>query len=179
MRIEKILWLIIFILIIGCQSNLDKLKSERNLLRGLKLAQKLDKPIFLHFTGYGCVADNEFHNGLIQSNKIFKKLNKDFVTIELFVDDKREFKDSDTLNLHKLGFSDEGRKKIKKAKSIGNINATIQIDWLKNNTQPLYLIIDSKRNILVEPFGYISRNRELFLAKLNKGIDNFRKRKSK
>ena len=177
LKIGKIILLTIGIGIIGCEANPDNLKAERNFLKGIELSKELNKPIFLHFTGYGCVGYNEFYNDLITSREIQEKLNEEFVTIELYVDDKRKIQIGDTLNLHKIEFSDEGVERIKKSKTIGNINAAIQIDWLKSNSQPTYLVLDTERNILVEPFGYTKRNRKYFLAKLDEGLKEFKKRK--
>lgn len=177
LKIEKIILLTIGIGIIGCRANPDNLKTERNFLKGIELSKELNKPIFLHFTGYSCVGYNEFYNDLITSRKIQERLNKEFITIELYVDDKGEIEISDTLNLHKIKFSEDGIERIKKSKTIGNINAAIQIDWLKSNSQPTYLIIDAERNILVEPFGYTKRNRKYFLTKLDEGLKEFKKRK--
>lgn len=135
---------------------------------------KSKKPIFLHFTCYGCVGYNELYNDLITSREILNILNEEFVTIELYIDDNSRIHSNDTFNLHKVKFSQEGREKIKNAKTIGNINAVIEADWLKRNTQPLYLITDSELNILVEPFGYTKKNAVFFLAKLDEGLKVFR-----
>ena len=59
---------------------------------------------------------------------------------------------------------------MKNSKTIGDLYSSIQADWLKSNSQPTYLIIDSSQNILVKPFGYTNRNREYFLMKLEEGI---------
>lgn len=177
LKIEKVILLIIGFVILSCKANPDNLKSERNFLKGIKLGKELNKPIFIHFTGHGVVGYNEFYNDLITSTEIQKKLNEEFVTIELYVDDSREIQIGDTLNLHKIDFSDEGRERIKKSKTIGNINIAIQLDWLNSISQPTYVIIDTERNILVEPFGYTKRNRNFFIAKLDEGLIEFKKRK--
>jgi hypothetical protein len=57
---------------------------------------------------------------------------------------------------------------------MGAINALLEADLFKRNTQPLYLITDSELNILVEPFGYTKQNKVLFLAKLNEGLKMFK-----
>ena len=131
----------------------------------------------MQFTCYGCIGYNEFYNDLITWRKIQEKLNEEFVTIELNVDDSQEIQISDTSDLHKIELSDDALERIMKSNTIGNVNTAIQIDWLKSNSQPLYLIIDAKQNILVEPFGYTKKNREYFLAKLDKGLQEFKKRK--
>ena len=90
------------------------------------------------------------------------------------MDDKSEYTSSDTLNLHKTGLSKRALEEIKNVNTIGKVNALIQMDWLKTNTQPWYLIVDSDLNILVEPFGYVKKDRNLFLSKLNEGLALFK-----
>lgn len=176
MRIGKIIWLIIGLGVLGCQVNPNDLETERNLLRGIELSERLKKPVFIHFTGYGCVGYNEFYNDLITSREVFNKLNNEFITVELFVDDKRKIQINDTLNIYKMGFSEEGKGRMEKAQTVGDINTIIEIDWLKFNTQPLYVIADSKREILVGPFGYIQGDEKYFLTKLNEGLRAFKKK---
>ena len=154
----------------SCDVSPDNLKIELNFMTGLEQSKDLNKPIFLHFTGFGCVGYNEFYNDIVTSRNIQEKLNEEFITIELYVDDKREIQVSDTLNLYKIKLSNEGRNIVKNSKTIGDLYSSIQVDWLKSNSQPTYLIIDSSQNILVKPFGYTNRNREYFLMKLEEGI---------
>lgn len=174
MKIGKIIWFSIVIGLIGCQANPNELNAERNILKGIQLSMELKKPIFLHFTCHGCVGYNEFYKDLITSRKILNKLNEEFVVIELYTDDNGKIHTNDTLNLHKIKVFQEGREKIKNAKTIGNINTIIEADWLKRYSQPLYLITDSELNILVEPFGYTQKNRVFFLAKLEEGLKEFK-----
>jgi thiol:disulfide interchange protein DsbD len=173
----KFIWFIIVIGALGCKAKQDDLDAKTNLVEGIEWSKALDRPIFLHFTGYGSVGYNEFYNDFIPSSDVKKILNEAFVTIELHVDDRRAIQTSDTLNLFKFKFSDEGKERISKAKTIGDINAAIEIDWLKTNTQPLYLVVDSALNILVEPFGYTQHNRQFFLSKLDEGLNTYKKRK--
>ena len=163
--------------LIACQANPDNLKYERNYLKGLEISAELNKPILIHFTGWGCVSYDEFKYDLITSREIQERLNNEFVTVQLYVDDRNEIQVIDTMNLHKIEFTEKGKERIRKAKTIGNINAVIETDLFESNSQPLYVIIDSKRNILIEPFGYTHRNRKYFLAKLDEGIRKFKKKK--
>jgi hypothetical protein len=48
--------------------------------------------------------------------------------------------------------------------------ATFEKYKFNRQSQPLYVILDSKENILVEPFGYTARNVHFFLEKLNQGL---------
>ncbi len=176
----KIIRLSLLILILGlynCNANPGNLKYAKNFLRGLEKSEELDKPIFLNFTGYGCIGYDEFMNDLVTSNKIQNILNSKFITIQLYVDDRKEIQKSDTLDLHKIHFSKEGQIALKKAKTVGEINSAIEIEFYKTNIQPYYVIMDAERNNLIEPFGYTHRNRELLISKLEKGLEEYELRK--
>lgn len=171
MKIVKFIILIIIIGCLGCQTNSKNFNYEKNFLKGFQLSTKMDKPILIYFTCYGCIGYNEFENDLIASKEIKNKLNEEFITIQLYIDDNSAIQVSDTLNFHKMDFSKDGKFKIKKSRTIGNINAIIEMDLFKNNSQPLYVITDSKRNILVESFGYTKSDKKFFIKKLNEGAE--------
>lgn len=175
MKNIQLIFLSLIISFFGCQANPDDLSYERNYLRGLALSAELEKPILIHFTGYGCVGYNEFIDDLTTSRRIHNILNANFVIVELYVDDRNEIQKNDTLNLHRIDFTKGGRERIKKARTIGQLNAAIEIDLFKSNAQPLYLITDSKGNILIEPFGYTGSDRKYFLEKLDEGLNEFKK----
>lgn len=176
LEIIKVISIIIIITFFGCKASPDEevspydFKSETNYLKGLELGAKLEKPLLLHFTGYACIGYNEFENDLITSKKIQDKLDKEFVTIQLYVDDGRKVSTTDTLGMYKTNLTEEGKERMRKARTIGDVNRIIETDLFKINSQPLYVITDSKGNVLVEPFGYTRSNRKYFLPKLNEGL---------
>lgn len=152
---------------IGCSANPKDIKYVDNLPKGIELSKQSGKPIFLHFTCYGCMGYNEFQQDLIKSQAIQDKLNNEFVTVLLFVDDQKPLVPNDTLSLKNLGFSPEDFKKFTTAKTKGGLNASIEVTLIDSFNQPQYLIMDADLNILVQPFGYTGKNKKLFLEKLN------------
>ncbi|HJW27651.1 MAG TPA: cytochrome c biogenesis protein CcdA, partial [Saprospiraceae bacterium] len=57
---------------------------------GLAYAKAQNKPILLDFTGYGCVNCRKTEEHIWVNDKVWKKINNDFVLISLYVDDKLE-----------------------------------------------------------------------------------------
>ena len=179
MRIEIIIQLIILIFLSGCQVPPNNFKYEKRFLEGLTKAKEMNKPVFVYFTGYGCMGHDEFKNDLITSKLVQNKLNEKYVSVVLYVDDKQEIVELDTLNLKAVGFTEKGWDRVKASKTKGNVNSAIEIELFKSNTQPLYAVLNSDNKILLEPFGYVSKNKESFLSKLEKGIENFENQSTK
>lgn len=170
----KYTFLVMMILFCGCKANLEDLKYDDNLMRGLKIAEELQKPLFVHFTGFGSGGKNEFNQHFISSKKIQDKLNEEFVTIQLFVDDKTKLKRNDYYGLKDINFPRETERKINTAKTKGNLNTLLQIEFFNSNTQPLYVIMNHKRQVIGEPFGYMDNNKSAFLRKLNEGLKHYK-----
>lgn len=160
----------IFLLFYACSANPKDLKFINNLPEGISQSKQSGKPIFLHFTCYGCMGYNEFQRDLITSQVIQDKLNNEFVTLLLHVDDQAPLISGDTLSLKSLGFSQEDFKKITSSKTKGELNAVLEMLLIDSISQPQYVVFDADLNILVQPFGYTGKNRKLFADKLSKGL---------
>ncbi len=165
------------VLLFGCQSHSIDRQATHNYLQGIAKAKEMNKPIFLYFTCWGCVGNNELHEDLITSKAIEVKLMNDFVFIELYIDDRAVLTIKDTLGLSALGFSPAAAQKLQKARNIGNVNAIIQADLFGSENQPNYIITDAKGNTLEEPFGYTGRDKAYFLSKLEAGRKVFEQQK--
>ena len=158
----------------GCGANPDDLIFETNYMKALELSEELRKPIFLNFTCFACFGEDEFMDNLIHSKEIQKALNEDFITTLLYVDDRREAVEADTINLSKIQFTENGKEILKSGNSKGRINSVIQIDIFKRGSQPTYVIINHENEIIVESFGYTARNSEYFLEKLEEGLRKYK-----
>lgn len=170
MKSTKFLALLMVVALLGCKANPDDLKFDNNLLRGLKIAEEVNKPLFVHFTGFGSGGPNEFQDHLLTSQKILDKLNYEFVTIQLYVDDGTKLHKRDIKGLYQIEFSKEGKKRLRKMRNVGNLNTAFQIELTQSNTQPMYLILDKDMKVIGEPFGYMKNNKRSFLSKLNEGL---------
>ena len=113
--------------------------------QALACAKEQKKPIFIDFTGHGCVNCREMEARVWSDPEVLKRLNNDFIMLALYVDDKKELPESEW-------YTSEYDQKIKK--TIGKQNADLQITKFNNNAQPFYIILDHDEELLLEPKSY-------------------------
>ncbi|MBR2194247.1 MAG: thioredoxin family protein [Salinivirgaceae bacterium] len=133
--------------------------------QALECAKEQNKPLFIDFTGHGCVNCREMESRVWSDKEVLRRLNDEYVIVALYVDDK-------TLLPEEEWFTSAYDGKIKK--TIGKKNADIQISRFNINAQPYYCLLDTDGNLLTEPTGY-NLNISEFVNFLDKGIENFEK----
>ncbi len=146
------------------------LKAPHNLnaffdyAEGINYAKVVNKPLLLDFTGHGCVNCREVEARTWSDSKILKILNTNYILVQLYVDDKTLLPKEEWL----ISSYDD---KIKK--TIGKINADLQITKFNNNAQPFYVLLNPYNETLLErPIGYeLDVNR--YIKFLDKGIQTF------
>ncbi len=131
--------------------------------QALACAKALNKPIFIDFTGHGCVNCREMEARVWSEPEVLKRLNNDFVMLALYVDDKTELPEEEW-------YTSEYDGKVKK--TIGKQNADFQISRFENNAQPYYVILNTEGQVLVEPIAY-ERSVSKFVEFLELGKENF------
>ncbi len=127
--------------------------------QALACAQKVNKPVFVDFTGHGCVNCREMEARVWSEPAVLNRLREDFVLLALYVDDKTELSED-------RWYESEYDGKIKK--TIGKQNADFQITRYGNNAQPYYVILSPDGTILTEPKAY-DLNVDNFVAFLEQG----------
>lgn len=132
--------------------------------QALACAKKLNKPIFVDFTGHGCVNCREMEARVWSEPEVLKRLKNDFVMLALYVDEKKELAQSEW-------YTSEYDGKVKK--TMGSQNADFQITRFNNNAQPYYVILDTNGDLLVQPIAY-ELNVNKFVDYLEKGKAKFR-----
>jgi thiol:disulfide interchange protein DsbD len=173
MSLIRTTYIFIALVFLSCKAEPDDFIYEKNLFNGIELATAQNKPILVHFTGYA-IRHNEFMDVHLRSYRLQKLLKEQFITVQLYVDDSKKFTTSDTMGLHRIISSPDGLDRIGKARRVGNINSALQIELLRNNTQPQYLILDNDLNFLVEPYGYTRKDSRFFISKLKEGLKNYK-----
>ena len=112
---------------------------------GLEYAKKVGKPLFLDFTGHGCVNCREMEANVWSDPTVLKILREKYVIVALYVDDKKELPESEW----------QKDKNGKTLKTLGRINARWQIEKFGVNAQPYYCLIDpNSGELIVEPRAY-------------------------
>ncbi|WP_258102889.1 cytochrome c biogenesis protein CcdA [Marinoscillum sp. MHG1-6] len=135
--------------------------------QALACARSQNKPLFIDFTGHGCVNCREMEQRVWSDPKILELLKNEFVLVALYVDDKTELPESEW-------YTSQYDNKVKK--SIGKQNADFQITEFENNAQPFYVILSPEGKLLVNPQAY-DLNVDNFASFLKKGINAYQQNK--
>jgi thiol:disulfide interchange protein DsbD len=149
----------------------DFLKLPHNLAgiyqysEGIEYAKRVGKPVFVDFTGHGCVNCREMESRVWSDPRVLKLLREKFVILALYADDKKEADEEDWIT------TESGRV----IKSIGKINSHLAMTKYGVNAQPYYAIIDPEtEEHLVKPRGY-NLDVNLFIKFLEEGAANYKR----
>ncbi len=142
------------------------LKGYFDYEQALRCAKEKKKPLFIDFTGHGCVNCREMEANVWSDPRVLKKLKENFIVVALYVDDKTELPESEWI-ISKI----DGKTKT----SIGKKYADFQISRFNVNAQPYYVLLDFNGELLVEPKAY-DLNVDNFLNFLDSGLKEFKKR---
>ena len=137
-----------------------------NYEEGMAAAKAQGKPVFLDFTGFGCVNCRKMEAAVWTDPSVADKLTKDYVLISLFVDDKTPLPEPIKVK------DAEGNPKT--LRTIGDKWAYLEQTKFGALTQPFYVPVDNDGNPLNGSFSY-KEDVSAFLQFLNKGLENYRK----
>jgi thiol:disulfide interchange protein DsbD len=113
--------------------------------QALACAKSLNKPIFIDFTGHGCVNCREMEANVWSDPKVLKRLQEDYIVVALYVDDKTTVPEEEWVIS-----SADGKLK----KTVGKIYADLQIHNFNINAQPYYVLLGHDGEILAKPRAY-------------------------
>ena len=131
--------------------------------QALACAQKQNKPLFIDFTGHGCVNCREMEAAVWSDPAVLQRLREDYVVVALYVDEKTELPKEDWY----ISAYDD---KLKK--TLGKQNMDFMIQRLNANAQPYYTLVGEEGELLAAPFGY-DLSVENFVQFLDKGKVQF------
>ncbi len=133
---------------------------------GMAYAKRVNKPVFIDFTGHGCVNCREMEANVWSDSRVLQHLMNDYVVIALYVDDKKQLPEEEWVTSNR-----DGRVK----KTIGKKNADFQIERFGVNAQPYYVLLDHEGKELTESKAY-DLNADNFVTFLEDGLTNFKAR---
>jgi thiol:disulfide interchange protein DsbD len=138
----------------------------------LAIAKKENKPLFVDFTGYGCVNCRKMEETVWPLTGISEPLHNKYIVVSLYVDDKaRLFGDDKFAYLLDSGTGD-------KIRTVGDKWSSFQINNFNRNSQPWYVLMHHDgTTILNEPRGYTPDAAE-YRNFLECGLSNFDKLKN-
>lgn len=129
-------------------------------------AAEQGKPIFIDFTGHGCVNCREMEANVWSDPAVLQRLRENYVIVALYVDDKTELPEKAWYTS-----SYDNKEKI----TIGKQNADYQITKFNVNAQPYYVLMDAQENVLVKPIAY-DLSVENFVSFLDAGVASYKAR---
>jgi len=132
---------------------------------GLAYAKKMNKPVFIDFTGHACVNCRKMEASVWPDKEVLSRLSNDYVVIQLYVDDKTDLAAAEQTVSKYSG---------KKIETIGNKWSDLQASRFNANSQPFYVLLDTKGNLLVQPQG-ADYDPASFTKYLDSGLQAFKK----
>ena len=134
--------------------------------QGMAAARQQGKPVFVDFTGFGCVNCRKMEAAVWTDPRVADRLTKDYILISLFVDDKTPLVEPFEVT------DDQGNKKV--LRTVGAKWSYLQSHKFGANAQPFYVLLDNEGHPLCGSRAY-NEDVPAFLDFLNTGIQRYRK----
>ena len=134
--------------------------------QGMAAARQQGKPVFVDFTGFGCVNCRKMEAAVWTDPRVADRLTKDYILISLFVDDKTPLAEPFEVT------DDQGNKKV--LRTVGAKWSYLQSHKFGANAQPFYVLLDNEGHPLCGSRAY-NEDVPAFLDFLNKGLQRYRK----
>jgi len=144
------------------------LNCYKDIDEGIAAARAENKPIMLDFTGWACVNCRKMEEQVWSKDRIYEMLNKEYVIISLYVDDRVKLSKDEQFKFIKSNGN------LKNIKTIGDKWATLQTLNFQNNSQPYYVLLNHDMELLNHPIAYTPQAGTYFNW-LEKGLNNFKK----
>ena len=135
-----------------------------NYEEGMAAAKASGKPVMLDFTGFGCVNCRKMEIAVWTDPTVADKLNKDYVLISLFVDDKTPLDQP-----IEVQYNDKKRT----LRTIGDKWSYLEEMKFGHLTQPLYVLVDNDGNPMTRSFSYKEDVGE-YLKFLGEGLKKYK-----
>jgi thiol:disulfide interchange protein len=132
--------------------------------QAIEVSRQLQKPILIDFTGWNCVNCRKMEANVFPNPQVLERLQKDFVMLQLVIDDKTELPPAEQVTSGVTG---------KKLSTLGGKWLDVEISKYNSNAQPFYVIINEKGETLVPPQG---ANFDIsgFIKYLDSGIEAYK-----
>ena len=130
-------------------------------------AKKVNKPIFVDFTGKTCANCREMENNVWNDPEVKKILNEKYVMVALYAD-------ANFIDLPENEWVTTKDGKV--IKKLGSKNLNYQITRFNMNAQPYYVLMDSDENVLTKENKAYDKHVPNFIQFLNEGLENFNKK---
>lgn len=130
---------------------------------GMEAAKKMEKPVFLDFSGYGCVNCRKMEAAVFENAKVKDLIEREFVMITLMTDDKQELP---SMIEQKINGKDV------KLRTYGDLWSFLQQYKFGANSQPYYVVLDNEGGLLSGPY-YYDEDVSKFVKFLKAGVTKY------
>ena len=127
-------------------------------------AKKVNKPIFIDFTGKTCANCREMEHYVWADKEVKEILTTKYVMCGLYVDEN-------TIDLPEEEWVTDDKGKV--LKTLGKRNLYYEKSMYNMNAQPYYVIIDGDGNVLTKENYKYDRDVQKFIAYLNEGLAKY------
>ena len=131
---------------------------------GMRAAAVAGKPVLVDFTGFGCVNCRKMEASVWTDSRVAEKLNKDYVLISLYVDDKTPLKQPVEVKLP------DGTSRT--LRTIGDKWSYLEQTKFGYLAQPFYVPLDNAGKPLNGSFSF-KEDVPAYLEFLDKGLENY------
>lgn len=132
----------------------------------LAYAKKVNKPVFVDFTGHACTNCRKMEENVWVDPMVKKILQEDYVMASLYCDDRTDLPKNEQSTVVYNG-------REKKIETLGSKNLMLSIMQYNSNAQPFYVLLDPRNGkTLSKPKAY-TPNIEEYVSYLKAGIDGF------
>ena len=133
---------------------------------GMAAARAEGKPVFIDFTGFGCVNCRKMEAAVWTDPRVADKLKNDYVLISLFVDDKTPLAEP-------IEVTDaQGNKRT--LRTVGAKWSYLQSHKFGANAQPFYVVLDPSTGKPLSGSRAYDEDVAAYLVFLNNGISNYK-----
>ncbi|MBO4282926.1 MAG: thioredoxin family protein [Bacteroidales bacterium] len=131
-------------------------------------AKKVNKPIFIDFTGKTCANCRKMEQYVWSDPEVTRLLQQEFVMCSLYADAKNRLPDSEWVKDAKGRY----------VKTLGQKNIQYQETYFNINAQPYYVLMDADGKVLTKQNHQYDKNVQHFIDFLTEGLENYRQKSS-
>ena len=132
---------------------------------GMAYAKKVNKPVMIDFSGFGCVNCRKMEASVWTDPKVKQMLENDYVLITLMVDDKTKL--PQPIEIQENG-------KTRKLKTIGDKWSYLQRSKFCSNAQPFYILLNDEGQPLGPSYAF-NEDVSKYIQFLQNGLKEFKK----
>ncbi|WP_099464247.1 protein-disulfide reductase DsbD family protein [Parabacteroides provencensis] len=136
---------------------------------GMAYAKKVNKPVMIDFSGYGCVNCRKMEASVWTDPKVKQLLEKDYVLITLFVDDKTKLPAPIEIEEHG---------KVRKLKTYGDKWSYLQRSKFGANAQPFYVLLNNEGMPLGPSYAF-NEDVARYIQFLQNGLKQYKEEQNK